>query len=627
MIIVNYIIAELTAMQGVIRMITGSDLYIDEILSDNKKIFRINDYQRHYVWKEPQVTDFLKDIERITIRRKTMPDLVHFFGQFIYHQFGAPDRRERIEYEIIDGQQRISTFLLYVAAIKGLCTQHAQNNSSASQLATQCDQYLFSSGEGMATKNKLTLSSVDDDYFQSLLKAISSSQEAKLPKNDCPESHQNLYQAQLVVCNHLQAATSHFEDVKEAMDYLDNQLTTAMKSFQIVAIKTEKAEYTYQLYQVVNDRGEPLHDGELLKAKSAEILDGTDYASRAVEIWNDILRDSGKITDEYLKWAYMSVLGKSPSSDRFYNDFLVDYFSLSPDTEITDDYRAHFVSILEGLYEDIKLCRKFTEGIWPFEDDSNATVKAWQKEMLTNLIVKGKHTLCIPVLLSAFHQPSYRGTTSEVNFAQCLELCENCFILIRLVCSWREDKFKDRYLLACREMRNNPETYRYSAFRSELSKIPFLDVQMICKNNLRTVAYKPKATNTQVKYLLILLERYWHCFENGKLYPKRVPDGFTLINNELSIEHIYAETTKPEELDKDLEKVKHTLGNLLLYGRKANSDLKNKPYPQKKEKYSASPFNTAKYVSSKYTAWTRSSYDEYHEKSIEMLEKILLRFY
>jgi hypothetical protein len=111
-------------------------------LFDGKKRYLIPLYQRQYAWKvEPQLKLLWEDIGRayhrvMTDRASMVP---HFMGAMVIAQiktFG----KEVQAYEVIDGQQRLTTFQLLLAALRDVA---AANGSS---YAAEIQKYLLNEG-------------------------------------------------------------------------------------------------------------------------------------------------------------------------------------------------------------------------------------------------------------------------------------------------------------------------------------------------------------------------------------------------------------------------------------------------------------------------------------------------
>lgn len=74
--------------------------------------FRIPYFQRAYRWKKAQFTTFMKDVTAIVDEE----DSVHFLGAIITHHAYSPSGQPRL-YDIVDGQQRLATTTIALAAI------------------------------------------------------------------------------------------------------------------------------------------------------------------------------------------------------------------------------------------------------------------------------------------------------------------------------------------------------------------------------------------------------------------------------------------------------------------------------------------------------------------------------
>jgi uncharacterized protein with ParB-like and HNH nuclease domain len=79
-----------------------------EVLGDlfNEKKLRVPSYQRAYAWEETQLKQFVSDI--LSIKEKE-----YYYGHFILEQNSD-------SFEIIDGQQRITTFILFLMTCRSL---------------------------------------------------------------------------------------------------------------------------------------------------------------------------------------------------------------------------------------------------------------------------------------------------------------------------------------------------------------------------------------------------------------------------------------------------------------------------------------------------------------------------
>lgn len=85
-----------------------------------EKIFRIPDYQRGYAWQSEQLKDFWEDLVNLSNGRS------HYTGVLTLKQIPTLDENEKeywlVEdhsykvYHIVDGQQRLTTFIIFLQA-------------------------------------------------------------------------------------------------------------------------------------------------------------------------------------------------------------------------------------------------------------------------------------------------------------------------------------------------------------------------------------------------------------------------------------------------------------------------------------------------------------------------------
>ena len=92
------------------------DSSMHDLLYMKGYLFEIPNYQRSYVWEKDEITAFLKDITYCFEQNSAGQAYDHFFGQMVFREV-TKDRADRTILEVVDGQQRLTTITLIVAAI------------------------------------------------------------------------------------------------------------------------------------------------------------------------------------------------------------------------------------------------------------------------------------------------------------------------------------------------------------------------------------------------------------------------------------------------------------------------------------------------------------------------------
>lgn len=111
-------------------------------LFDGKKRFLIPLYQRQYAWKTtPQLDLLWEDIERAVSRLMEDRSALtpHFMGAIVIAQIKTFGKQVQA-FEIIDGQQRLTTFQLLLAALRDVARSHG------SRYESEIQKYLLNDG-------------------------------------------------------------------------------------------------------------------------------------------------------------------------------------------------------------------------------------------------------------------------------------------------------------------------------------------------------------------------------------------------------------------------------------------------------------------------------------------------
>ena len=133
-------------------------------LLDGPKQFLVPVFQRDYSWKEKHCVQLWQDILRVG---KDANSKGHFLGSVVY--IGAEDINASLpRWLLIDGQQRLTTFCLLLAALRNQikkATADAQNLPKPEALD---DYYLRNPHEGSGLKSKLCLRRTDQETLTAI---------------------------------------------------------------------------------------------------------------------------------------------------------------------------------------------------------------------------------------------------------------------------------------------------------------------------------------------------------------------------------------------------------------------------------------------------------------------------
>ena len=88
------------------------------ILSD--KLFRIPEYQRHYSWQTKQRNELFEDIKKLQAAREKYDERTHFMATIVCLKTKDKEKvgsNTFYVYDIVDGQQRLTTLVILLKAI------------------------------------------------------------------------------------------------------------------------------------------------------------------------------------------------------------------------------------------------------------------------------------------------------------------------------------------------------------------------------------------------------------------------------------------------------------------------------------------------------------------------------
>ncbi len=200
-------------------------------------------YQRDYSWDVGLVEAYLNDLNAAI----TQDESVYFLGSLVVVNRGAN------KLEVIDGQQRLATTSLLLAAMKH---QVAEN----SNIAQSIGQFLVSLDMDSFNDSKLTLNSSDLGVFSSLI------QSGEVGDSFIPNrpSHARLSEA-YEKCSKfmISSASLHAEVNKDEL--FERWLGYLRFSTKVILIKVLTELNAFRMFETLNDRGLKVSQTDLIK--------------------------------------------------------------------------------------------------------------------------------------------------------------------------------------------------------------------------------------------------------------------------------------------------------------------------------------------------------------------------
>ena len=138
-------------------------------LIKGRKQFIVPIYQRPYSWHINHCAQLIKDILRIGA--DTAINMGHFIGSIVYFEDRGPITAIR-KLQLIDGQQRLTTVLILIAAMADFLKKHDNIQVGITSTKLQ-NYYLYNFEEEDDNKQKLLLTKKDRELFIQVINGVS----------------------------------------------------------------------------------------------------------------------------------------------------------------------------------------------------------------------------------------------------------------------------------------------------------------------------------------------------------------------------------------------------------------------------------------------------------------------
>ncbi|MYA37197.1 MAG: DUF262 domain-containing protein [Gammaproteobacteria bacterium] len=617
-----------------------------------EKLFRIPDYQRGYSWRREQLDAFWEDLISLPEGRShytgvlTLKEVPSANVQQDEKEFWLVDDHSYKLYYIVDGQQRLTTFTLFLQAfielLRGLPENKGQEDdviylTDTLSVATVQKKFLFEvkpAGEAFRTyKFGYTVDNPSYEYMRYRI----------LGEEDSGTVFETFYTL------NLSNGKSYFKQKlgawhkEKGISGLQDLYRTLTKRFLFNEYIIEDQFDVFVAFETMNNRGKTLSDLELLKNRliylttlytDAELdrAERKNLRDLINDAWKEVYFQLGRNKskplndDEFLRAHWMMYFKFSRQTGRDYIKFLLE--------EQFAPKRVHQKTSQPVELEEAEEQRSDTE---LEEDDENGLdeVESGEPMMVAELGPKEIRDYVKSLKASSVHWfhtycPEISGdlTEKEIDWIQRLNRLGMAYfrpLLMAVLKNYsdpdqRTNIFKEieRFVFVVFRLTQARSTYRSSEFsnavraidRGELDLVElgerlrdrmsftFTDEGHFANDDFYLLLQK-KFENGQGYYGWSGLRYFLYEYELGLLSNSRHKkfdwtDLLKTPSDKISIEHIYPQTeTEAWEpafthIHAQERKVySNSLGNLLLLSSAINSSLQNDAFAEKKEpKYS-----------------------------------------
>ena len=243
---------------------------VKEFLDAGKKQkFVIPEYQRPYAWREEEVQTLFDDLVEYTQERIDSP---YFLGTIVSYTNGDKEQ------EIIDGQQRITTLCLLLRALYTKI-EKMDHTKERSNFISQIEPALWETDElsGEADKSKTLLESrVFESEYNNILDHI-------LSTGIADEGAKDNYTRNYLLLQNL--IDDYAKDEPLTFYHMINNI---LNKAIVLPIKADSQDTALTIFSTLNDRGLPLSDADIFKAKIYNNIKDTKTRNTFIQKWQEV---------------------------------------------------------------------------------------------------------------------------------------------------------------------------------------------------------------------------------------------------------------------------------------------------------------------------------------------------
>lgn len=564
--------------------IEGKDYPLKDILATALvSYYQIPDYQRPYQWTEKNCEKLLDDLFSSYEYYK---ESGYFCGSLVLIVINTDSETNAETYDIVDGQQRLSTFILLAKVLAALYSE---------RLTEESKDYLQESLNGRyGKKDRLNFNAIGFNSKKDFQYALTSF-------NDVPVSNNKNNYLKNAICLKNYLKRKEIEDINDFIEWLYFKVV-------FITITCPDADKALRIFNVLNARGLALNATDIFKGellKHAKEHEREEFVSR----WNDL---SQKCSDNDLKietlfsWylTYLNPVTSKEKTDKrlvtWFNKLnktpleylkgVEDFYNAYGEVLEMQDRHAYLLSYVASDYWRVVLCASL---LHHYSDQDI--------EALKELLVK----FCYQHWIAGRTKPQIAQTCC--NIINALKEKKSMDYITSIV-----KKYLDDYNVLQR-------------FKENLED-----------NNLYKKLYNKRLSC--LKPILILVEYFMSDNANP---------AYIKMDDDLHVERILPQNPDPSSQwvkdfsEEERELYTHSLANLTLLGGKKNtkalSQALNQDFKEKKEIYMGKTimldnkktfkvmtcYDMTKNDVCNYTEWTPTSLEKRKEELIKRIESVL----
>lgn len=495
--------------------------------------FVIPEYQRSYVWQKDNVTELLDDL---FFAYENKPDNEYFLGSLVLKR---TDNQEFSEYEVLDGQQRLTTFFVIIAVMRDLL-EDKDYKDTLKEMIYQKENKL----KKIPSRQRITYQI--RDKVEGFIKEFIIADNGTLNESALKEE---LEKDNISISNMANAILTIREQLKEKSD-LEGFAGFLLNNALFIYVSTDNTEDAFRLFTILNDRGIPLTSADILKSLNIGKIKDEKELKNYARIWEELEGKYGENFDRFLAFI-RTILVKEKARANLLEEFETNIYKKNK---------------LEMGKETIGLLMTYDEIYDEIIELQNLNLSNEYKNLITIMKIGLPSEDWIPPLLHYYKK----------------------FKMERLVDFLRKLEYKFSGDWICQQS----PTFRIEAMNRILSAI-----EKIESRNLDNLLNDKNLFGIDKAFYMQMIdgEVYKRRFARYLLLKLEYLMGDNTVHlsgyKNISVEHILPQNPKDDSkwvedfTENERDYWTHRIANLVLISMKKNSKLSNLDFEEKKERY------------------------------------------
>lgn len=496
------------------------------IFLEGGKQFVVPLFQRTYSWRRKNIQRLWDDI----LETKKDSNSTHFFGSFVSMPLDSAASKVS-RYLIIDGQQRLVTTFIFLAALRNRINELNPDYDKRDEID---ETYLINKfHQEKESKYKVVPTQADrSKFFEIVNGEIDEGKDSKI----------------LETYDFFRKALSKIDDFDELLELKDALLLR----FSIVDILLQKDDDPYMIFESLNATGTPLTQADLIRNYLFMRIDEANQQAVYDKIWLPMQEALGDHLEAFIR-HYLAMSGDIPNFNRIYETF----------KEVTDEKAENESDVIEKMKDLYRFSKYYLKLLKP-ENETEEQIRKYLRK-LERLEISTSY----PLLLRLYEDYA-EGRITRKDLSECLKIIET-YIVRRAVCGIPTQALNKYFPTIYKSLDKDNMVVSLKDKLNEgigVRRLPDDD------EFFQSLRERPLYGNKILRYVLEEIEKY-----NNK----------EVVNfEELQVEHIM-----PQKLNDDWKrmlgdnwelvhkKFLDILGNLTLTGY--NPEYSNKPFRDKRD--------------------------------------------